>query len=298
MEHVAFGISPVLLLSRLAGLSTCLPSLITNVNIFNCVWQRNKGRRVQTAILIYAVVAGIIDIAFLACHVTWFYTSGTWPSWGVATVVLQLLKRLNSAVVVFLVFLRSTVLVPSLHDLHSYRHAYLVVYLAIGCTSVICHVYSYAQAGWVSSLAYEHMAYRMHRIMDALAVAYYTVPALLTDLSFMAMAKANPQIASRFSVLKPFFNTSVYFGFEMVMTLAVLVPLFLGVTDTLFGSAAYNEAFLLALVCQNSSYSVRAAAPGVTTRSKSTAAGQVTGAPASVTIITIAGKEFVSEIEG
>ncbi|KAI9190504.1 hypothetical protein H9P43_001938 [Blastocladiella emersonii ATCC 22665] len=271
---IAFGVvDPILFVSRLSALITCLPSLMTNLNTINCVWQRYAGRGVQKAIILSCMVAAIIDLGFLYCVCSWLFYSGAWFPWGPLTVCLNVIKRINSAVVVLMVFLRATALLRSLRSLKRFQYWYMAGYLLIGGVSSFCHLHAYIAGDWVSKSAYYQATYKFYRVSDVVAVAYYALPALATDVSFITLAATNPQIASRFKAIRPFYNAKQFVIYELIMLVVVLVPLFLGISDPLYGSAPYNEAFLLALVCQNASYSVRAAASVVSGDSSGSTTG-------------------------
>ncbi|KAJ3363586.1 hypothetical protein GGF32_003958 [Allomyces javanicus] len=249
--------SELLQTSRVISMTTALLSLRVNVDTFNCVWQRYKGRAMQNMLMVSLFLAMIVDCMNLAALGSWL-VDHSWPWWGRVTVSLNVLKRIYSIVPVYFNFLRMTAYSRNLRNWRKYAPWYTAGYAVLGTLSSALHLHAYIASDWVSGGAWYQPTYPAYRGVDVACVLYYSLVALLTDISFLAHAKSNPFMATRFAAIKMFYNPHIRLGEECAAIVLVLVPLILGISNPDYASAPYTEPYLLALVTLNGAFSVKA----------------------------------------
>ncbi|KAJ3370258.1 hypothetical protein GGF31_004316 [Allomyces arbusculus] len=249
--------STLLVTSRVISLTTALMSLRINVDTFNCVWQRYKGRTMQNLLMASLYLAVIVDGMNLASLGSWL-VDPSWPWWGRVTVSLNVLKRIYSIVPVYFNFLRMTAYSRNLRNWRRFAPWYTAGYAVLGTLSSTLHLHAYIASDWVSGGAWYQPSYPAYRGVDVACVLYYSLVALLTDISFLAHAKSNPFMATRFAAIKMFYNPQIRLGEECAAIILVLVPLILGIANPDYASAPYTEPYLLALVTLNGAFSVKA----------------------------------------
>ncbi|KNE72341.1 hypothetical protein AMAG_16825 [Allomyces macrogynus ATCC 38327] len=243
--------------SRVISMTTALISLRINMDTFNCVWQRYKGRAMQNLLMASLFLAMIVDCMNLTALGSWL-VDHSWPWWGRVTVSLNVLKRIYSIVPVYFNFLRMTAYSRNLRNWRKYAPWYTAGYALLGTLSSALHLHAYIASDWVSGGAWYQPSYPAYRGVDVACVLYYSLVALLTDVSFLAHAKSNPFMATRFAAIKMFYNPHIRLGEECAAIILVLVPLILGISDPDYASAPYSEPYLLALVTLNGAFSVKA----------------------------------------
>ncbi|KNE68151.1 hypothetical protein AMAG_13316 [Allomyces macrogynus ATCC 38327] len=249
--------SALLEVSRVISMTTALMSLRINVDTYNCVWQRYKGRAMQNLLMASLFLAMIVDCMNLAALGSWL-VDHSWPWWGRVTVSLNVLKRIYSIVPVYFNFLRMTAYSRNLRNWRKYAPWYTAGYALLGTLSSALHLHAYIASDWNSGGAWYQPSYPAYRGVDVACVLYYSLVALLTDVSFLAHAKSNPFMATRFAAIKMFYNPQIRLGEECAAIILVLVPLILGISNPDYASAPYTEPYLLALVTLNGAFSVKA----------------------------------------
>ncbi|KAJ3372831.1 hypothetical protein GGF31_001368 [Allomyces arbusculus] len=248
-----------LLLSRIFNMATALPSLLVNISTFNCIYQRYCGRPIQKAILISTALSMIVDVSIIYSMGSWLYDN-KWPLWGPVTVGLNILKRIYSIVPVYVIFLRLTAICDTCRTWTPRAGVYTAGYALLAGASTALHLHAYITGDWVSAQAWAQYSYKWYRGVDVAAVFWYASVALVSDVAFISLSRTNPHISARFDNILQFYNPVIGLGEELVMLVAVLIPLVLGIFNTKIASAPYTEQALLSFITLNAVYSVKATA--------------------------------------
>ncbi|KAI9224939.1 hypothetical protein BC828DRAFT_372227 [Blastocladiella britannica] len=246
-------IAPETLFSRFMGLVFVLPSLMMNLAVGNALARSYKSRNLQKVLGLCVFVACTVDAAFISSHLQYFASGGAWQGWGPVTVAFNAIKRVNSAVILYTLCLRASLMIPALKGLPAiWINAVTTIYLAIGLAGSACHIYSYTAGNWVSSAAYANPVYPVYRILDLVAVSLYMLLAVVTEANFLLAGYENEHSQRRLISARPFYNPFLFTVLELVAAILVIAQLIAGIQSTLYGSAPYNETFLLGLVWYNS----------------------------------------------
>ncbi|KAI9217308.1 hypothetical protein BC828DRAFT_391499 [Blastocladiella britannica] len=262
-----------LLVSRMAGLITSGPSLLTTMSLVNCVASRYQGRPLQNAILAAAGISVITDILILVGVGSWFVDS-TWTGWVPAILAINTLKRAHSVVTAHMLYLRMTAMIREFAPIKNKGHLFTATYLLISLMSVGFQWNAYAESNWNAAVARQHPSFVYgYRICTLVCVFMYVIPAIGTDLHFLIRHRVTHAMAKRFSSVKMFYNPNFYTCLEMVMAFSVAVPLVLGMVQPAvdWTSSVYTEQFLLSVIGLNSALSIKAATmmPGDNTNTTS-----------------------------
>ncbi|KAI9164569.1 hypothetical protein H9P43_008428 [Blastocladiella emersonii ATCC 22665] len=254
------GPSAILLVNRLLGLMTSGPSVMTTVNVINCVAQRYKARALQKAIIASSLVSLLVDLLVVFSVTTWVID----PAWSFMVpmiVAITALKRLHSVVPVHLSFLRMTAVIPTLNVWKNWANLYTAGYVVLGASSVACQVYAYSTNGWDSARARSSAAFSLgYRGFNVASIVYYAAVAIGSDIYFLSLSRKSPILAQRFSQIRQFYNIWIYCVMELLVAAVVVVPLILSVSGSGYDwvSSTYTEQFLLALITLNASLSIKA----------------------------------------
>ncbi|KAI9217033.1 hypothetical protein BC828DRAFT_275417 [Blastocladiella britannica] len=246
------------LFSRFMGLIFVIPSLMMNLAVGNALARSYKGRNLQKILGLCFFVACAVDAAFISAHLQYFASGGTWQGWGPVTVAFNVVKRVNSGVIIYTLCLRASAVIPALKQIPKvWTKVFTAVYLAIGLAGSACHIYSYTAGNWVSSVAYANPVYPVYRVLDLVAVSLYMLLAVITDIQFLMIGHQNHHSQRQFVSARLFYNPFLYVLLEVGIVIIVIAQLAAGISNTLYGSAPYNEAFLLAIVWYNSTLLVQ-----------------------------------------
>ncbi|KNE59302.1 hypothetical protein AMAG_03607 [Allomyces macrogynus ATCC 38327] len=245
------GTDTQLLLSRASGLITCIPALMTTVEAVNCVLYQYRGRPLQRAILGSAVLSIAVDIVILVSVLGWLANPDEFPITA-ALVAINLGKRLHSIVTVHLTYLRST----AVNNARRNRGR-----LAAMGHGVYGWVAAYTTTDWDSVRARDSDLFKYgYRVFNVLAVLYYAVLAVYTDVSLLGVARTNPLLAKRFEHVRQFLNIRILLTYELVMLIVVVATLLVGIANPSVTASVYAEQLLLALITLNAALTVKAAA--------------------------------------